>query len=672
MLTRVVGKGGLFAPANGWSEIVSWNKGLSGSALAIAATNQSPLRVVAGPGTGKSFAMKRRVARLLQQGQNPERIMAVTFTRNAAASLVQDLRDLNIPGCDEVHVGTLHSYCFSLLNRDRIFAYLRRVPRPIITFEKSKSLQYEGAAMLHDISRGGGFGGRRDCTKRVKAFEAAWARLQSEMPGWPDDQVDKRFETELLDWLRFHEAILIGELVPEALRYLRNNPMSQALSEFDHVIVDEYQDLNRAEQEIVDLLSQGGAAAIVGDSDQSIYRFRHANPDGIDDFPRRHPSTHDESLVECRRCPTRVVGLANHLIMNNHPPGSQPRLQPMSGNTQGEIHVTQWNNSDSEAAGIVRYIAHLLANRPYVPGDILVLTPRRRLAYQIRDLLDGQDIAAHSFYPEEALEDRGAQRALSLLTLLSNRADRVALRWWLGHKSSSALRGSYGKLRTHCETVGSPPWQELEKLDQGCLHLAGDSHLVPVFRELKKELGHLGQLSVSELVDFLLPVDDDGLAPLRDIALASPSESAEELFEYIRSHVTHPEIPEGDFVRIMSLQKSKGLTSKIVIVTGCIEGLVPFVEDDASLQEQDSILREQRRLFYVAVTRCTDVLVLSSFMNIDLGLAKNIGAQVQGRRWPLGRTIASRFFSELGPSAPLPRAGASWAASGYSDPAIKP
>src|SRR5262245_20884688 len=105
-----------------------WDDGLTGTARGIAGNNHSPLRVMAGPGTGKSFAMKRRAARLLENGQAPERILAVTFTRNAAASLVDDLRALDIPGCEEIKAGTLHAFCFRLLMKNSVFAYLRRVP----------------------------------------------------------------------------------------------------------------------------------------------------------------------------------------------------------------------------------------------------------------------------------------------------------------------------------------------------------------------------------------------------------------------------------------------------------------------------------------------------------------------------------------------------------------
>lgn len=156
---------------------MSWNEGISGSALTIAQSKANPLRVMAGPGTGKSFAMQRRVARLLEEGIDPKRILAVTFTRNAAANLVQDLKSLKISGCESIRSGTLHSFCFSLLAKQNVFEFLERVARPMVTFLKSKVYQFEGKPMLEDIAKMGSFGGKRERTKRIIAFEAAWARL---------------------------------------------------------------------------------------------------------------------------------------------------------------------------------------------------------------------------------------------------------------------------------------------------------------------------------------------------------------------------------------------------------------------------------------------------------------------------------------------------------------
>jgi len=199
--------------------------------------------------------------------------------------------------------------------------------------------------------------------------------LQSDAPGWPQNPKDREFHTALINWLRFHRVLLIGELVPEALRYLRNNPSCDARSAFDHVILDEYQDLNRAEQDLIQLLSGNRAIAIVGDVDQSIYRFRHANPDGIQDYNARYPATHDKVLNECQRCPKSVIAIANHLISHNHPGIPRLRLRPLPANAAGEIHLIQWDSVEDEATGLADYIRALVA-RGVSPGDILVLTPR--------------------------------------------------------------------------------------------------------------------------------------------------------------------------------------------------------------------------------------------------------------------------------------------------------
>ena len=627
--------------------------------------------MVAGPGTGKSYALKRRVARLLEEGQEPKRILAVTFTRNAAANLVEDLQEIETPGADAISVSTLHSYCFALLGRDDVFEYLGRVSRPILSISKGGSLQFEAGAMLNDLATSDDFGDKRARAKRVRAFEAAWARLQSEEPGWPVDPIDQVFERELMSWLRFHDAMLIGELIPLALRYLRDNPMAEPLQAFDHVIVDEYQDLNRAEQEVVELLATGGSSAVVGDPDQSIFSFRFANPDGIVDYPVRHQSLYDQSLTECRRCPQRVVTIANHLILNNYQPGLSLRLQTREANALGEVHVVQWGSVDQESEGVAAYVHHLLAERDYKPEDLMVLTPRRRLAYRMRDAIASNGTKVYSFYPEEALDNEAAQSSFSLLTLLARPDDRVALRWWLGHGGHQDRRNSYQKLRAFCEAHDRSPRDVLQSIVDGDLRLAGVSPLVKRFELLTDRLSQLAGREPADLVAELFPDDDEALRPLREIALLSLESSATplQLYENIRGHITQPDLPSGDFVRVMSPQKAKGLTSKVVIVTGCIDGVFPVLDAELSPEEQAESLAEQRRLFYVAITRCTDILVLSSFAAIDRGLAQGIGAKVRGRGYR-PRTITSRFIGELGPAAPPARSGQSWKESDYADPVV--
>ena len=191
-----------------------WREGLVSPALDIAQTTDSPLLVLAGPGTGKTFTMMRRAARLLEEGTEPRRILVCTFTRTAATDLKKSLTELGVCGADDVRAITIHSFCFGLLARAAVMEITGRAPRPLLHFEER--------FMVNDLC-GGGFGGVRDCGRRLKAFDAAWSRLQSDEPGWPDDPIDRAFQQQLIAWLRFYKAMLIGELVPEALAYLRNN-----------------------------------------------------------------------------------------------------------------------------------------------------------------------------------------------------------------------------------------------------------------------------------------------------------------------------------------------------------------------------------------------------------------------------------------------------------------
>ncbi len=646
---------------------MAWDTGLLGVARDIAATDDSPLRVMAGPGTGKSFALKRRVARLLEEGVNAERILAVTFTRNAAADLLEDLRALGVDGCERIRVGTLHAYCYSILMKREVLNILNRYPRPILFFNRSGVMQFEGSPLLTDTLRETDYGSKRDGTKAVRAFEAAWARLQSEEPGWALEEEDQAFQDALRRWLTFHKAILIGELVPLALQYLRDNPACPERQAFGHVLVDEFQDLNKAEQVLLDLLGQACNQFVVGDADQSIYSFRYAHPEGITEFSATHPGTHDETLVECRRCPTIVVELAAHLIHANYPAGVPARLNPFADNPEGQVAIIQWQDLAAEAQGIANFCHHLVHHQGYTPQDILILCPRRLIGYGIRNALRSADIPAHSFYYEEALEPVEAQTSFTLLSLLCNNDDRVSLRHWLGLGSGTWNARGYSKLRSHCETSGESPFHAMQELLFGNLKLSYTGCLIERFALLTEKLSALTELKGYALLDHLYPSEHEWSIPIREAVTLKIADDTEPsaLLDLVRTQVTQPEKPdEGEFAKVMSLHKSKGLTSRVVIVAGCIEGLCPVRDNDLSADEQQKMLEEQRRLFYVAITRCRDVLVLSSVLHLQKSIAHKIGAIVRGRG-AIGVSISSRFISELGPNRPAPVAGTAWVANGF-------
>jgi DNA helicase II / ATP-dependent DNA helicase PcrA len=645
---------------------MAWHDGLEGVARRIAATAKSPLRVIAGPGTGKSFAMKRRTARLLEEGVNPRKILAVTFSRNAAKELINDIRALEVEGCEHVRAGTLHSYCFQLLLRNEVFARLRRVPRPVVSVPNVGYLQFEMNPLLYDVSEER-FGNLRERTARVRAFEAAWARLQSEEPGWPQDPIDQAFHRGLEAWLLFHKAILVGELIPLAYRYLRDNPASAARNQWEHVVVDEYQDLNRAEQALVDLLASNGSLALVGDEDQSIYvGLRHAHPEGIRLFDQEHPGTHDERLIECRRCPDLVVTMANHFIAQNHAPGTPPRLALHPGNPTGEMHVVQWRTSEDEAQGIAAFVAHLIRKRKLAASDIMILCPLRQLGYRIREVLQEGTINAHSFYSEEPLKEQEAQEAFAYLRLLADPEDRVALRFLLGFGHQQWRAPQYALLRQLCDETGHSPHQALTLINDEELELPRARQLLARFEEIRLRLGELARHNGQGLIDELFPEARKWSEACREAAELileeNPGADHEELTRELVERVTHNDMPdEGQFVRIMSLQKSKGLTSRVVILAGLVQNLVPWMNlrvlQKFTEAQRDAHIQEQRRLFYVGLTRTREILVLSNFDRVSQTMALSAGLPIAGG--------ASEFLNALGPARGPAVAGAQWVARGF-------
>ncbi|MDY6895333.1 MAG: ATP-dependent helicase [Thermotogota bacterium] len=641
---------------------MSWDEGVEGQqCLEIAKTDATPLRVMAGPGTGKTFALMRRIVRLLEESADPSRFLLVTFTRTIANDLVRELSELNVQGSEDINAGTLHSFCFSTLNRESVLEITGRNPRPL--------LEYEVRFLKEDIKQIG-LGGIRELDKKIKAFEAAWARLQSDEPGWPQDEEDRKFQQALYDWLVFHEAMLVGELVPETLRYLRGNPTCTERNKFDYVFVDEYQDLNKAELKLIDLLSENASFMLIGDENQSIYEsFRFAHPEGIASYANNRPETHDIPLNECRRCPKKIVELANRLIQINELRIHPTILNYREENRDGEVHVVQWETMEVEANGLTNFIKNKIDDGTINVGKILVLCPRRQFGYLIRDKLRDIGINAQSFFHEELLEgnptnkeENKAQEALTILTLLSNPTDRVALRCWLGFGSSTLGTGPYQRIRSYCEENGDTPKDVFEKMSNGELKMPYTHNLIERCSILKQKIEELDGIRGCKLVDQLFPIDNDWSEPFRLILNdikedATPSYILEEL----KTNITQPEMPtEVDYVRVMSLHKSKGLTADLVVICGCIDGFIPFRDDGLYGAELKRNLEEQRRLFYVGITRTTNILVISSVLKLPRDLAYKMGARVKDNNWRYAKTISSPFILEFGPDLPLPIMGQDW------------
>ena len=639
---------------------MAWNDGLDpkSTAYRIAADASKRVRVLAGPGTGKSYAIQKRITRLLEAGIDPEGILAVTFTRMSAADLVRDIRSLGIVGADDVHARTLHSECFRVLGHNAVIKITGRHPRPLAAFELEP--------MLADL-RIAASGRNKDAMRKlVGAYEAAWAKLQHELPGAPRTAEDQKYEDALIDWLKFHRAMLIGELVPFAYKYLRDNPAAPELTKYTHVLVDEYQDLNKAEQELAAQFATAGSLIIVGDDDQSIYTFKNAHRIGIIDFPKAHPGTTDHTMDECQRCPRLVVSMANSIITRNKTRPTPPRiLKAITEKGEGTVEVLHFRQHADEIGFLAKRIEKFITDG-VVPGQIIVLCQSREYIRGLYEMLQSGGVPSEFCYRESQFDEEGAKERMALLSLAGDPDDRVALRYLAGSGSDDWRTRQWSKIRAASMTEGKSPWEILTEILIGARSGTDVKSLADRFREIQAQLLGFTSLTGVDLVNAWLPAGTPciELKALADsVASDNPGCNAKELAEKVRDIVTEPGIPDVvPDVRIMSLHKCKGLSANVVIIAGCVEGIMPRErKKDMTDAEYEESIEEHRRLLFVGITRVKSIpadgrpghLIISASRKVPTAIAMK-GVTVAGWELGMARTVNSRFLQELGPDSPKP------------------
>jgi superfamily I DNA/RNA helicase len=639
---------------------MAWKDGLDPKTAAyqIAADASKRVRVLAGPGTGKSYAIKCRITRLLEEHVDPKGILAITFTRMSAADLVRDIRSLGVAGSDDVRASTLHSECFRILGKNAVITITGRHPRPLAAFEFEP--------LLADLSADASGRDKKARRKLIGAYEAAWARLQHEHPGTPRTPEDQKFEDALTDWLKFHRAMLIGELVPFAYKYLRDNPAAPELSKYSQVLVDEYQDLNKAEQEVAALLASNGHLIIVGDDDQSIYTFKNAHRVGIIEFPKSHAGTSDHTMDECQRCPSLVVSMANAIISKNKTRPAPPRsLKPIAKNGKGVVEVFHFKQHAEEVTYLAKRIQKFTADG-VPPGQIIVLCQSREYIRGLYEALQGAGVPSEFCYQESQFDEDGAKERMALLSLAGDQEDRVALRYLVGYGSNDWRTAQWAKIRAASVAEGKSPWVILTEMKVGTRPTTGVKAVFDRFDKIQTELAGFTGLTGKDLVNAWLPAGSPctELRGLADSVAADDSDcNANALAEKVREIVTEPDIPDVvPDVRIMSLHKSKGLSANVVIIAGCVEGVMPRQrQDDMTDAEYAESIEEYRRLFFVGVTRVKTApadgqpghLIIAASRKVPTAIAMK-GVAVAGWEGGMARTITSRFLSELGADAPMP------------------
>jgi DNA helicase-2/ATP-dependent DNA helicase PcrA len=630
-----------------------WLEGIEGEHVRqLIESDAAVISVIAGPGSGKTTGIKRRVQRLVQRDQVPvDRIFVGTFTRAIAGELRAALGE-------QVYVSTLHSLARRLL-QDNPAARGNRRLRLLLQFEED-ALLYDIVPELHEP---GDLPARRKLLRRTQSSRSE----RTDLP-------DARFAGAVDRWLRTHDGMLIGDVVPLVVDALESGDIAQG--EYDHVVIDEYQDLTAAEQRMVELVwSQAGSLVVLGDDDQSIYKFRFNHPGGITEFAARMREQGFDvieiALPENRRCGLSIVELANLMMAEA---GSTKDPMVPGREELGSREPLHWNTVEEEISGLATYM------RDEAEKRFLVLVPRRFIGHRLAEQIGGD---ARTAFHQEVLEHPVVQERFTLGMLLANPDDAVSLRAWFGFRgdrpephptrNAPAYQSIAGEGRLPPELVIAVAEGDVSPRGEG------QQNIIARSRHLQ-ELRAQAPTQVRDAIEFIfdpahaIAIEDgekrrwaerdlellrrSGLALVEDaVEEVSLQRVLEQLAYRIATRAPLAEEPDEPRVKIMTLHSAKGLEADAIVLAGIADQIIPGYATGADREEQ-------RRLLYVAITRARQELVISWGRSVPYADAMAAGIRTDNvfRIEEELRVGLSR--SQLLPAGlPPPTAGVDWLAS---------
>lgn len=569
-------------------------------------SNSKWIRVLAGPGTGKSYCLKERIKYLVNDlGVNPERILVLSFTSIAAQDLRNDIIKLNL---GDIETSTLHSLALKILAREK------KNQRLLLDFESD--------AMLRDLEPGiGKLLSKKNLLKSMHCKNDA-ADFSEE---------EKAFIKTKEKWLKLHRGMIIDDVIDYLNDYLEHNETARKRVSYDHIIVDEYQDLNPAEQKLVEqLLSKRGKLSVIGDDDQSIYEFKGADPNGIRNFITTHPGCDDIRFSLCRRCPSSVVDYANKLIKHNKK-RIDKEFFPKNRNTDIPCKMINAQTPEEE----IKLLCDIIEDKNKSPqnGQIIVLAPTRERGKKLYCELKKKGIPATLCFRGSIFDDTVAQENFSLLTLAANETDIVSWRFLLGFGSKTANAASYQHVFMFAEKNRRSILDVLESCANGSLKIQYSSAIINRYKEYKEKLVQIKEdyLQLSRL----LSNQDSQYKTILEKAITDHMKRGG--FSAVRTAILEAAFsPENaapkNSVRIMTLHAAKGLSAGMVIVMSAVEGLIPM---------RNKSIEEQRRLFYVGITRC-------AYSDKEQNFGKLVTSWFTESDDGLNTYLPSRFIHEMG------------------------
>jgi len=585
--------------------------------------------LVAGPGTGKtSGVMIPKASQLLSSEEiNHKSIILASFSRMAALDLKKKAKKLD----RSPYAATVHSLCLSFLMSENDHAIRSRISSIVLDFEKE--------ALLSDLKIIFPQKNKNELRKDLTLFSAAWSQ-QPEDEIFEEDDARKAFKRTVINWLAEYEAALMEEIAYHAVKLGRTLPDAPFFQGIKHIFVDEFQDLNKLEQEFIKLASvNADLLVIMGDPDQSIYSFKFAHPKGIDTFADNFEETEKHTLVYTGRCAKKIIAISNQLLLQGEPTRTS-LLQALPEKEDGEVHLVRRETQDEEFEYVIGKIRTLIQSG-VSPEDILVLSPKKKLGnifvQYAKDNQQDENAVSFAFLQKKDFSLLQQER-VTLLGLLANPSSLLRVRTYLGlqdeynfAKELAQLKEKYGNLSEILKNAKEedclPRQQRLKSL---CRKIT----------ELRDFLSdHTQQQNLTQTIEELFPEDNEELKELRKIldSVQEEGDSLSSLYSKFTDHMRQiTSLPE--VVSVMTPLASKGLEADHVFIIGCNNGNIPGERRSDHLSDLEH-LEEQRRLLYVAFTRAKKTLTVSWSRYIPFNHARGQNTtsvatrRINGKMW---------------------------------------
>jgi len=579
-----------------------------------------PLLVVAGAGSGKTRVLTQRIAWLIEGGVHPMRVLAITFTNKAAGEMRDRVEALVGPVARQMWVSTFHAACVRIL---RAHADLLGFPKTFSIYDQS-----DAQRLVSYVIRDLGLDVKRFPARGVQARISLW-KNELLTPGKAKDRATGMLESKHADvyieyQLRLERAgaMDFDDLLMRTVQLFKQHPDVLAMYQerFEHILIDEYQDTNVSQNEIVLMLgAKHHNVCVVGDTDQSVYRFRGADFRNIMQFEEAFPDVTTVVLAQNYRSTQNILNAANAVISNNIE--RKPKNLWSDSGTGDPIVRYYADDEHDEARWIAQQIrdAHETDARQW--GEMAVFYRANAQSRILEESLMRFGVPYKIIGGTRFYERREVKDALAYLRAAINEADEVNVKRVLNVPKRGIGDTSVDKLDTYARnhgqgfsfalhnaaaaSVGGAALKGinafLASLDEAGNHQSEGP--AEVLRLVLKSSGYMTELENEDTVESAGRLEN--LAEL--IGFAEEFDSVDDFLEQVALVADTDQIDGENRVMLMTLHAAKGLEFPVVFLAGFEEGVFPHSRSLAEPEEME----EERRLAYVGITRARELLNVS-------------------------------------------------------------